>query len=266
MDAGEAPVSTPWVILTAILFGAVIGSFLNVCIHRLPRQQSLLWPGSHCPRCCAAIPWYDNIPLISYLWLRGRCRNCHAGISWRYPLVEALNAAGYGVIVWRFGFSPIAVIYAVLWSALIVISFIDLDYMIIPDYITLPGIAVGLVAGPFLLPRWWDSLIGLLLGGGLLYFMAWISPYLFGKEGMGGGDIKLLAMIGAFLGWKPVILTVMLGGIFGAVVGVTLVAARRLARGAYLPFGPFLALGAVVTMLYGEDILGWYGHFLTGRD
>ena len=248
----------------AILFGAIIGSFLNVCIHRLPLRESLLWPRSRCPQCAQTIAWYDNLPILSYFWLRGRCRACRRRISWRYPLVEALNAAGYGLIIWRFGFSASALMYLLLWSSLIVISFIDLDHMIIPDRITLPGIALGLVAGTLLLPRWWDSVVGLLVGGGILYFMAWISPYLFGKEGMGGGDIKLLAMIGAFLGWKPAILTIFFGGLLGAVVGVTLMAVRVITREAYLPFGPFLSLGAVVAILYGQEILTWYGNLVSG--
>ncbi len=248
----------------AVLFGAIIGSFLNVCIHRLPLRESLLWPRSRCPQCAQTIAWYDNLPILSYFWLRGRCRACRRRISWRYPLVEALNAAGYGLIIWRFGFSASALVYLLLWSSLIVISFIDLDHMIIPDRITLPGIALGLVAGTLLLPRWWDSVVGLLVGGGILYFMAWISPYLFGKEGMGGGDIKLLAMIGAFLGWKPAILTIFFGGLLGAVVGVTLMGVRVITREAYLPFGPFLSLGAVVAILYGQEILTWYGNLVSG--
>jgi len=248
----------------AILFGAIIGSFLNVCIHRLPLKESLLWPRSRCPHCATTIPWYDNLPILSYTILRGRCRSCARSISWRYPLVEALNAVGYGLIIWRFGLSASAVVYCLLWSALIVISFIDLDHMIIPDRITLPGIGLGLVAGTLLLPRWWDSLLGLFVGGGILYFMAWISPYLFGKEGMGGGDVKLLAMIGAFLGWKPAILTIFFGGVLGALVGVTLMGVRVITREAYLPFGPFLSLGAAVVMLYGPEILAWYSSILSG--
>ena len=251
-------------VISAILFGAVIGSFLNVCIHRLPLKQSIISPRSRCPQCATAIGWYDNIPILSYFWLRARCRACGRGISWRYPLVEALNAAGYGLIIWRFGLSASTLVYLLLWSALIVISFIDLDHMIIPDRITIPGMVLGLVVGTVLLPQWWDSLLGLLVGGGILYFMAWISPYLFGKEGMGGGDIKLLAMVGAFLGWKPAVLTIFFGGLLGAVVGLTLMGIRVMTREAYLPFGPFLALGAGVAILYGREILAWYGGILGG--
>lgn len=254
-----------WHVAGASLFGAVIGSFLNVCIYRLPARESLVRPGSRCPRCKTPIAWYDNVPILSYLWLRGRCRSCRAGIPWRYPLVEALNAAGYGLIAWRFGMTVTAFVYMLLFSALLVVSCIDLDHMIVPDRITLPGIALGLIAGTFLLPRWWDSIGGLVLGGGLLYVMAWISPYLFGKEGMGGGDIKLLAMIGAFLGWQQVLLTVIVGGLAGAVVGVALIGARVMPRGAYIPFGPFLSLGAVVAMLYGTELLAWYGSLLSER-
>lgn len=251
-------------IAAAVLFGAVIGSFLNVCIHRLPKKNSLLWPGSRCPRCGTGILWYDNIPLLSYAWLRGRCRACNQPISWRYPVVECLNAAGYALIVWRFGLSMTTLAYLLLWSALIVVSVIDLDHMIIPDRITLPGIAVGLLAGTMLLPRWWDSVVGLLVGGGLLYFIAWISPYLFGKEGMGGGDIKLLAMIGAFLGWKSAILTIFLGSAIGALVGILLIGIRVVTREAYLPFGPFLSLGAAVVMFFGGEIMDWYRSLLSG--
>jgi leader peptidase (prepilin peptidase) / N-methyltransferase len=255
-------------LMAAVLFGALIGSFLNVCIHRLPLKESLLWPGSRCPACAAPISWYDNLPVLSYVMLRGRCRACRRRISWRYPLVEVLNAVGYGLIVWRFGLSASTIIYLLLWSVLIVISFIDLDHMIIPDRITMPGIVLGLVAGTLLLPNWWDSILGLLVGGGILYFMAWMSPYLFGKEGMGGGDIKLLAMIGAFLGWVPAILTIFLGSVLGSVVGIALIGVRAIKREAYLskplPFGPFLALGAVVAIFCGQEIVAWYRHILSG--
>src|SRR3989442_491748 len=197
---GGGRMSPQWSVKISVVAGSLKKNFLNVCIHRLPRRESIVRPGSRCPQCKTAIAWYDNIPIFSYLWLRGRCRSCRARIGWRYPLVEALNAAGYGFIVWRFGVIPMGLVYGALFSALIVASFIDLDHMIVPDRITLPGIALGLVAGTLLLPRWGDSVGGLVLGAGLLYVMAWISPYLFGKEGRGGGDIKLLARIGAFRG------------------------------------------------------------------
>lgn len=241
------------------LFGAVIGSFLNVCIYRLPRHESIIWPSSHCPSCQGRIAPSDNIPILSYLWLGGRCRACAAPISLRYPLVEAANGLGYVWIVYHFGLGWSAAAYAVLFSALLVATFIDVAHQIIPDRITLPGIPLGLVCAATVLPvGLLNSLLGVLLGGGLLWFMAWLSPYLFGKEGMGGGDIKLLAMVGAFLGWEPVLLTIMVGASVGAATGLSLIALKRLRRDQYLPFGPFLALGAVVAMFFFHDLKSWY--------
>ena len=246
--------------------GAVIGSFLNVCIHRLPRGESLVRPRSHCPACGALIRAFDNVPLLSFLWLRGRCRGCRAAISIRYPAVELLNGLGY-VLLWRrFGWTPDALIYGVFFSALVVVTFIDWDHQIIPNRITLPGIVVGLVsAATVLTGSFVDAVIGAALGGGLLYAVAVASEWVLKKEGMGLGDVKLLAMIGAFLGWQQVLLTVIVGGIVGAGVGVALIGARVMTRGDYIPFGPFLSLGAVVAMLYGAEILGWYGALLSDR-
>jgi len=250
-------------VVVAALFGALIGSFLNVCIYRLPHRESIIHPRSRCLQCKATIAWYDNIPLLSFLWLRGRCRACRTRIAWRYPLVEALNAASYGFIAWRFGVSPTALVYAVLLSALIVVSFIDMDHMIIPNVITYPGMALGLVAGMIILPRWWEGILGFLLGGGYLYFMMVISPYLFKKEGMGMGDVKLLAMIGAIVGWELVIVIIILAASLGSIVGLTLIAIRKLGRRQLIPFGPYLCIGAVVAMFYGTEILDWYGALLS---
>ncbi len=247
----------------AALFGAVIGSFLNVCIYRLPARESLVRPASRCPGCKTPIAWHDNVPILSYLWLLGRCRSCRAPITWRYPLVEALNAAGYGFIAWRFGASPTALVYAALLSALIVVSFIDLDHMIIPNAITYPGMVLGLISGMVILPRWWESISGFLLGGGYLYFMMVISPYLFKKEGMGMGDVKLLAMIGAIVGWKLVIVIIILAASLGSIVGLTLIAIHKLGRHQHIPFGPYLCVGTVAAMLYGAELLGWYGSLLS---
>ena len=247
----------------ASLFGSIIGSFLNVCIYRLPRHESIVWPSSRCPACGKQIAPYDNIPILSFLWLRGRCRACRAPISLRYPLVEAANGFGYAAIVWRFGLDWPSLAYAALFSALLVVTFIDLDHQISPDRITLPGIPLGILCAAAVLPIGIvDSLLGVLLGGGLLWFMAWLSPYLFGKEGMGGGDIKLLAMVGAFLGWEPVLLTVLVGASVGALTGLSLIALKRLRRDQYLPFGPFLALGAVVAMFFFHELKIWYLGFL----
>jgi leader peptidase (prepilin peptidase)/N-methyltransferase len=247
------------------LFGVLIGSFLNVCIYRLPRQESIAWPGSHCPTCSHPIAWYDNLPLVSYLILLGRCRHCAVRIPLRYPVVEALNVLGYVGLLWFFGPSWPAVAYGLLYSALLVVAGTDLSYKIIPNVITFPGIAVGLISAATILPLGLvNGLIGLLVGGGILWLLAWASPYLFGKEGMGGGDIKLLAMIGAFLGWKPALMTIMVGSLLGSLVGITLIATRVIKREDYIPFGPFLVCGALVALFFGQSILDWYQGLLAG--
>jgi len=251
--------------LTVGLFGALIGSFLNVCIHRLPRRESIAWPGSHCPSCSIPIAWHDNIPIVSYLILLGRCRRCHVRIPLRYPVVEALNALGYVGLLWFFGPSWATAVYGLLYSALLVVAGTDLSHKIIPNAVTFPGIVVGLISAATILPLGLvNGLIGLLVGGGILWFLAWVSPYLFGKEGMGGGDIKLLAMIGAFLGWKPALMTIMVGSLLGSLVGVTLIATHVIKREAYIPFGPFLVVGAVVALFFGQPLLDWYLGLLAG--
>ena len=239
--------------------GALIGSFLNVCIFRLPRGESIAWPGSHCPSCAHPIEFYDNIPLLSYLWLGGRCRACRAPISMRYPLVEATNALGYLTILWSFDPSWTAALYALLFSALVVVTGTDLTHKMIPNVITLPGMVVGLLGAVTVLPVGViNSVLGLTVGGGILWFLAWLSPYLFGKEGMGGGDIKLLAMVGAFLGWKPALLTIMIGSLTGSIIGISLIALRIIKRDDYIPFGPFLVLGALLSMFFAQPLLDWY--------
>lgn len=247
------------------LFGALIGSFLNVCIYRLPRHESIAWPGSHCPACSHPIVWYDNIPLLSYLILAGRCRHCAVRIPLRYPIIEGLNAIGYVGLLWFFGLGWPTVAYGLLYSALLVVAGTDLSHKIIPNVITFPGIALGLLSAATILPLGLvNGLIGLLVGGGILWLLAWASPYLFGKEGMGGGDIKLLAMIGAFLGWKPALMTIMVGSFLGSLVGVSLIAARVIKREDYIPFGPFLVCGALVALFFGQSILDWYLGLLAG--
>ncbi|HEU4686461.1 MAG TPA: A24 family peptidase [Nitrospira sp.] len=254
-----------WMLYAVVgLFGALIGSFLNVCIYRLPRQESIVWPGSHCPVCEKPIKAYDNIPLLSYAWLRGACRWCHAPISVRYPVVEAMNAAGYVTILWFFGIEWSAALYAFFFSALLVVAGTDLSHKIIPNTITLPGVAVGLAGAASVLPiGWLNAVLGVLIGGGILWILAWASPYLFGKEGMGGGDIKLLAMIGAFLGWKSALLTILIGSLTGSIIGIVLIGLGVIKRDEYIPFGPFLVLGAVVAMFFAQPLLEWYQQLLT---
>src|SRR5262249_8370391 len=224
-----------------------------------PRHESIVWPGSHCPGCSHPIAWYDNLPLVSYLLLLGRCRHCTIRIPWRYPLVEALNAIGYVGIFLVFGPGWPAVVYGLLYSALLVVAVTDLSHKIIPNAITFPGMILGIVSASTILPLGLtNGLIGLLVGGGILWLLAWASPYLFGKEGMGGGDIKLLAMIGAFLGWKPALLTIMIGSLLGSIIGISLMAARIIKRDEYIPFGPFLVVGAVLSMFFAQSLLSWY--------
>jgi leader peptidase (prepilin peptidase)/N-methyltransferase len=240
----------------ALILGLIIGSFLNVCIHRIPINESLSTPSSRCPGCRHPVRWRDNIPVISFLILRGRCRDCGQPISWRYPLVELANGIGYVLLVWRFGAGLPTAVYALLYSSLLVVTFIDLDHQIIPDRITLPGMVVGLMASSIILPLGFlNALIGLLLGGGLFYGVAMAS-----RGGMGGGDIKLIAMIGAFLGWEQALLTIFIGALTGSVIGLFLMAFHGKSRKHPVPFGPFLSLGAVVSVFAGPAIWNWYQH------
>lgn len=241
------------------LAGMCIGSFLNVCIHRLPAGQSIVFPGSRCPRCRSAIRFYDNIPMVSFLWLRGRCRHCRASIGWRYPLVEALSGLLALALFIEFGLSPLTGIYFVFVSLLLVITFIDIDHRIIPDVITLPGIPLFMVIS-FAVPTtsFLDSLMGIVVGGGGLLLVAWTYQLIARRDGMGGGDIKLLAMIGALLGWQGVVFTIFAGSAVGSLTGLVIMIKTRGGMKLAVPFGPFLSLGAVVYIFWGPRIIGWY--------
>jgi leader peptidase (prepilin peptidase)/N-methyltransferase len=246
-------------IVFAFLFGAVVGSFLNVCIHRIPKGESVVAPASHCPACQTPIRAWDNIPLVSFALLRGRCRACGNPISWRYPLVEALTGTLFAMTVARFGVTPQAALLLPFLSGLVVVSFIDLDHQIIPNVVTLPGIPLGLLAGLVLgEPPLLDRVMGTLLGAGFLYLVLFYGGALFGQEAMGEGDLNLIALVGAFLGWKAVALTIFLGCLFGSAVGLALIASRRLGRRQHIPFGPFLSLGAVVALFWGDRLIAWY--------
>ncbi len=241
------------------VFGAVVGSFLNVCIHRLPSGDSVVFPASHCPTCRHPIRPYDNIPVLSYLILHGRCRQCGSAISLRYPVVELLTGIAAAGAFSALGQSAHTLLLFAFLCALIVITFIDLDHQIIPDAISLPGIGIGFAAAVILgEPSWKASLGGILLGGGLLWAVAEGYYRLTGREGMGGGDIKLLAMIGAFLGWRAVPVTLLLGSISGAVIGGALMLIQRRDSRTPIPFGPFLALGAVCALFWGDALIAWY--------
>lgn len=245
--------------LISIIFGAMVGSFLNVCIHRLPKEESIVRPGSHCPKCKTPIRFYDNIPLLSYLLLGGKCRHCKAPISIQYPIVEAITALSSFFLFITFGVSLSFFYYFSFVAALIAITVIDLYHQIIPDVISLPGIVIGLL-GSLVIPQitFWSSLIGVLSGGGSLFLVATVYQWLFKREGMGGGDVKLLAMIGAFLGWKAVILTIFLSSFIGSIIGITVMLIKGKDFKYAIPFGPFLALGAVISLFLGENLISWY--------
>ena len=243
----------------AFLFGTAMGSFLNVCIHRLPKEESVVAPRSRCPACGTPIRAVDNIPLLSFALLRGRCRACGNPISWRYPLVEALTGILFAVTVARFGVTLQTAFLLPFLCGLVVVSFIDLDHQIIPNAVTLPGIPLGLLSGLLLgEPPFLDRVIGTLGGAGFLYLVLFYGGALYGQEAMGEGDLNLIALVGAFLGWKAVALTILLGCLFGSAIGLALIAVGRLGRRQHIPFGPFLSLGAVVALFWGERLMAWY--------
>ena len=245
-------------IAAAAAFGAVIGSFLNVVIYRLPLGKSTVWPSSACPHCARELSWYENIPVASFVALRGRCRTCGARISLQYPLVEALTAVMFGAGWWYYGPGPLLASRLVFGCALIVLFAIDLEHQLLPNAITLPGIVVGFLFSLVTEPGWMSSLIGILVGGGVLYGVAEAYYRIRHEEGLGMGDVKMLAMVGAFLGWQLTLLTLVLGSVSGTVIGLGLIATNRAGMKYALPFGTFLALGAAVAASVGHALLEWY--------
>jgi len=236
--------------------GAAIGSFLNVLICRIPEGLSIVFPPSHCPICKHAIRFYDNIPVVSYLILQGRCRDCHERISYRYPLVEMITAVMSLLLFWKFGLSLQYFFCFVFSCSLIVITFIDFDHQIIPDVITLPGIPLfSLTAVFFMGVPWMEVVIGILAGGGLLYAIAVGYELLTKREGMGGGDIKLLAMLGGFLGWKSLFFVVFVSSLLGALVGVSIMLIKGKDMKYAVPFGPFLSIAAVSYLFFGRQAM-----------
>jgi leader peptidase (prepilin peptidase) / N-methyltransferase len=261
------------------LFGSLVGSFLNVCIHRLPLGESIVWPGSHCPKCNKPIPWYLNIPLISFIFLRGRCRYCKKKISLRYFIVELLTALAFYFFFVRYGIGFEMFFYCLFICGLIIATFVDFQHRIIPDEISLGGIVVGFVlnavrgislpAGAYDIRPAVDSFLGILAGGGVIFLMGFVFDTVYFKilkkppiqgetESMGGGDVKLLAMIGAFLGWKAALLTFFIAPFLGIVVGLVNLIAKK---DHLIPYGPFLSLAAVITIFWAHKILGFI--FLT---
>ncbi len=255
-------VAPPWFVLAvAAAYGLVLGSFLNVVIYRLPRGMSLVRPRSHCPSCGAPVRWYDNVPVLSFILLGGRCRACRARISPRYPLVELAGGGLAAGVVARFGLTPAGAEAMLLVMLLLPLALIDLEHHLLPDVLTLPGIVLGVAAsagGWLVAPA--DALIGVLAGAALPYAVIVAYRRLRGAEGMGLGDVKLLAMVGAFLGWRGMLVTLGVGSTAGALVGLTLIATGRGRRDTELPFGTFLAAAAVVVLFAGPALLrtlGW---------
>jgi leader peptidase (prepilin peptidase)/N-methyltransferase len=261
--------------IMAFVLGCVFGSFYNVVIYRLPLGQSIVQPASKCPACGNAIAAYDNIPLVSYLLLGGKCRRCKASISLRYPLVEGLSGLLALLLFRRCGFHPQLVTEYIFCSLLLIITMIDLDTFLIPDILSLPGIGLGLAISlltPWLplsphspaLLSWWESLLGILVGGGIFYLIAAGYALVRRKEGLGGGDIKLLGMIGAFIGWKGVAFTILVSSVSGMIIALPLMWRSGKGLGSALPFGPFLAFGAVSWIFWGETLWRWYFSDLLG--
>jgi leader peptidase (prepilin peptidase)/N-methyltransferase len=245
-------------VVVAGALGAIVGSFLNVCIYRLPLGKSIVWPSSACPFCGRELSWYENIPVVSFLALRARCRTCAAPISGRYPVVEALTAVMFAGAWWYYGPQPLLASRLILGCALIVLFAIDLEHHLLPNVITLPGVVVGLLFSVFTEPGWQASLIGILVGGGVLFGVAEAYYRVRHEEGLGMGDVKMLAMIGAFLGWKLALLTLMMASLCGTIIGVLLIVTKRGGMKYALPFGTFLALGAAAAATVGPAILDWY--------
>lgn len=265
----------------AFIYGIIVGSFLNVCIWRLPRDESLVNPGSHCPHCNTALRWWDMVPLFSFLIQRCKCRYCGKPITWRYFTVELLTGIYFVLVLLYFKWSIDALVYALFGASLIATFLIDLEHYIIPDQLSLFGIAIGIARDGFGLAtgtRSWhtdvlglriplpQSIIGILMCGGAFLAVAVISYYIFKKEGIGGGDIKLAAAVGANIALGPAMLSFFLAATLGSVIGISLIAAKKKSRKDYIPFGPFMVSGAFIAMFYGQHIINWWKAYagLTG--
>jgi len=262
MDITQLP---PWfAYLVAGIFGACVGSFLNVCIYRLPLGRSVVAPRSHCPRCHKQLSWYDNVPLLSYIVLQGQCRHCQSKISLRYLIVELLTLFLSVATYFHFQSIPQYLIYfCFLVAPLIVVTFIDLEHRLIPDVISIPGIAAGVMArlafmhGP-VTPVLVDIILGILVGGGFLCLVGLGYEWLKKQEGLGGGDVKLACMLGAFFGWKAIIFILLASSMLGSIVGLTLMLVFKKGLKYAMPFGPFLVAAAYIYLFFGEKILNWY--------
>ena len=241
-----------------IALGLAVGSFLNVCIYRLPRGESVVSPPSNCPSCRRRLNWFENMPVLGWLIVGGRCRTCRTAVSPMYPIVESLTALVFLLQYALLGWQPLLAVRLLFAGAMIVLFVIDLKHRILPNVITLPGVVLGLVASLFLEPGWRDSLIGVAVGGGGLWMVGEVYFRIHGEEGMGMGDIKMLAMVGAFLGWQGMLVTLLLASLGGSLVGGLLIAFRLGNLKYALPFGSFLAVAALLTTHAGRPLITWY--------
>jgi leader peptidase (prepilin peptidase)/N-methyltransferase len=267
-------------LLVVVLFGLAIGSFLTVCIVRLPQKESVIRPRSHCPDCGHVLRFWDNIPILGYVLLKGRCRDCHNRISWIYPTVEILTAVTFLLLYEKYGMQAPFFVNTVFFGMLIILVFVDLYHRILPNIITFGGILVGIVLAPFqsaeflhskgtfTVEGWYaasyiNSTLGVLIGGGLLWLVAFLYLKLRRIEGLGLGDVKMMGMVGAFLGWRYAWVTIFLGSIVGVLFGGLYILLSRQGRRYELPFGSFLGLAAIVVTLYGPALLEWYAGSLS---
>jgi len=247
---------TAIVTLSAIV-GLIFGSFANVCVYRIPRRESVIFPGSHCPACHHAIAVYDNIPLLSWLMLAGKCRHCDIPIAWRYPLLELVMGLSWGLLAWHFGSVPELAVALCLFFLLWVLSFIDLETGLLPNALTYPGIILGLFFS-WWLGNWQDALIGAIAGYGIFWLIARLFLRLTGREGMGYGDFKLLAMLGAFMGWQALPFIIFTSSMVGTFAGIVILLVARQGLRTEIPFGPYLAAAGMVWFVWGSEVLEWY--------
>jgi leader peptidase (prepilin peptidase) / N-methyltransferase len=238
--------------------GLVVGSFLNVCIYRLPREESIAWPASHCTTCNRTLRWYENVPVFSWVVLRGRCRTCGSRISTRYPIVELTTGALFLAGYYAFGLTPLLAVRLLFACAMVVLFAIDLEHQILPNEITLPGVVIGFLFSLALPPGWRSSLIGLLVGGLFPFLIAEAYLRIRGREGMGMGDFKMLAMVGAFLGWPLVWVTLIIACILGVVIGGGALLISRRGLATRIPFGTFIAVAALAAALAAGPVRDAY--------
>jgi leader peptidase (prepilin peptidase)/N-methyltransferase len=246
-----------WLLTLAGLLGLCVGSFLNVCIYRLPLEKSLVWPASHCPTCSQPLKWYDNVPIVAWLALGGRCRSCRTRISVVYPLVEAFTGVMFVWATWQYGIDWLLASRLVFGCALVVLFFIDLEHRILPNVITIPGAIIGFLFSFVAPPGWVSSLIGMVVGGLIPLVVAEIYYRVRRIEGLGMGDVKMLALVGAFLGWPQVLLTLVVASLLGSLVGLPLAIRQRDLK-ASMPFGTFLAIAAMFAATAGDSVIAWY--------